>query len=290
MSLLLEKVKKTAEKKGYLAFGITGVEKWNYPSEHNNYGHAENIKSDGTCDGSFDVEGHAWTDILIQYDIDLKSLEDIVAWALETFDWLETLVDVIKSCLNFKNKTFKPGLIFNFIKSTIKTLGLTKNRWGITVQSFDVAIYDLAHDKASILLAAEWPEMPDLDELFSGHVNKKSDIYKKFLAKLTETEKQLAEKVTHEEVLQYVKSICRYIGRGLYISLEDPGIIYINNFVRPYDLKNGYSDKEISAILADWADLCLELNVPLIDKGSLITNNHVKIKSNTIQVVTSLGK
>lgn len=290
MSTLLEKVKETAQKRGYLAFGITGVEKWNQPSEHNDWGRTEGVKSDGTCDGSFDVEGHTWTDILVQYDISLKSLEDIIAWALEALDWLKLTFEAFKGCLDIKKGIFRPGLVLNYIKITYKTLGLSKSRWGITVQSFDVAIYDLAQDKASILLAAERPEMPDFDDLFSNSSSGKSDIYKKFLLKLAEAEKQLAEEISYKEVFEYVRSICRYIGRGLYVSLEDPGIIYVDNTLRPYDLKDGYSDKEVSAILADWADLCLELNVPLVDKGPLVTNKDAEIKSSLCRTLAALGK
>jgi hypothetical protein len=259
---LLEDVVKTSKKRGYLAISITGMEKWNHPKwgEDN-----KQIDTDGPKeDGSYDVEGHAWTDVNFQVGLDLLDKKDRKHWILDFKSWLEDVNGIWKDTVNIKKRWFNLDLFFSFVFRTISTLGLTKTYWGSTVQSFAVAKSDLARDIAHDQLDSARPDR-DMDKWLKN-INDRDPEYDAWLHKLIDLEKKIYSELKDDQVKEHVLKICDPISSpGLYVLREDPSIIYVDTAEVPYDMKDGFSNKKIAQILEDWAHSYLDLQVPVID-------------------------
>lgn len=261
---LIHDVRKTARKRGYLAIGITGCEKWNHPSENNNWGKLENIRADGRIDGTYDIEGHTWTDINMQVSLNPFVLDDLKVWFKDFVSWIEGVIELWNDCVSIKRRQFNLDLWFSYIFETIETLGLTKTYWASTVQSFEVAKSDLAGELADKLLEST---RPPYDEDWLDNINdpKYNPEYRVYLDKMISTEQEIHEQLTYGEVLEYVLKICKPIGNGLYILKEDPTIVYVDNSVRSYDMKDGYSDRAIGGFIEEWSQKFLKIKVPVLD-------------------------
>lgn len=259
---LMDRVKETAEKRGYLGVAITGSEKWNHPSEHNDWGKLEGVRADGTTDGTYDQEGHVWTDINMQVQLNLFKLKDLKVWLKDFADWISDVKGIWTDCVNIKRRWFNLNLFFGFVRDTIGTLGLTKTYWVSTVQSFDIAKSDLAGDKAHEILESSRPEMPDD---WIRNLNNRDPKYDAWIHSLIDLEKKIYEELTYEQVLAHVESIATKFANGLYALKEDPSIVYVDLKVRPYDFKNGFSNREIVNILHYWSRKVLNVRVPVIE-------------------------
>jgi hypothetical protein len=255
---MLNDIVKTAKKRGYLAIGITGLEKYN------NYGtKVKGSDPNGPkADGSYDIEGHTWTDINMQVVLSPFDAENRERWLKDLKEWLSDVKDIWKDTVNLKRRWFNLDLFFGFVFRTLDTLGPVKTYWAGTIQSFAIAKSDLASSMAEEIMEKSRPETRGdwLSNINNPNYDPK---YSAWLTKYSKKEKSVHKKLTKKQVKDHVKTICDPFTRGLWVLKEDPTIVYVDTDVHPYDLKDGFSDKKIEEILGWWVSLYLCLDIPV---------------------------
>lgn len=178
-------------------------------------------------------------------------------------DYLVDLGGIIKDCISIKRRFFNLDLVLSYIKSTFSTLGLTKSFWCIVFQSSEVYKSDMAGDMAHEELDKDRPYLPRKDLL---DFNKRNPEYDAWLRKVMDREKEIYESLTHEEVMESLKSKSLSLGEGLYVLKDDKSILFADSSVFKYDMKSGYSNAKILIAMEIWAERVLGLSVEVVDE------------------------
>jgi hypothetical protein len=270
----IKRVKATAIKDGRLVVGVTGMEKWNQPDD------SGKSPEEPREDGHFDVEGHTWTDVNLQFRLDLTKSEDRKIWLRDFKEWLIDVAGIWKDCFSWKRKWFNLDLIFGFTKDTVGTLGTTKVYWAVVISSLDVFKSELAADIAHETLEAERPERDrELDFMST------TPEYRAWLEKLWLLHDRTYEQMDYRRALGELRKKALSAGDGIYVDRDDKSIIIVDNEVMKFDMKSGYSDKAILDIVRLWAQRVMGLDVAVVDSRDLLkTRGYVKIKASLAEV------
>lgn len=223
--LLAQVLLRAQEVYSYVPLRFYSVERWNWPDE---FGNAPNV---ARADGYFDVEGHSWCDIAVQYPMQWYSINDISWFFSDSWFWLK--------------EWWRYG--GGFASAMRRPFRSTKYPTVFTLTSFMVQRSDAADDRA--WKAAGDP--PDDGRDFLDSINNPSEAYKEWFSSWNGIRMHHQESLTDEQVEafmlaeQYIK-----VSDGVYISTSDAGGIAVNeSVVFPFDLKSGWSEVKIAEIL-----------------------------------------
>lgn len=206
---LFQKFMDSQKNNGLFNVSISGAEKWNLTGDEE-----PNEK------GKYDIEGHTWTDIYADYNMNpFTSWDDFKSMAKALKDWL---VDDVLWYRQFGLKTW--------IENAIATWPLkrTWNSWIFTVESFRTYAGDMAMESKAFEEAVE-----------AGNAQEAGMI-------LTEEEKKIQPFMVHEYLMS---NGYHMLHPGMYVSEQDPTVIVANENIWPFDMKDGWSDWNILNIL-----------------------------------------
>ena len=228
-----------AEKKGCLKVYITGAEKYNNNAFWD--GDPETPKADG----SFEVEGHTWTDMNTQYRLELLNPVDREFFCLTVWFYFKDLKDAFKNLT--KNFSFK-GLLetLHFALVSFDSVSTIQSRWTLSIASFGVARGSFAEEKAFEELAP----MPEDDRDFIVSINNPSPEYKAWHAKMNAKEAEILAE--NQDLTPWLKDTHTEVRPGLWVGIEDPGLFYADEAVFPFDMKSGWSNQAIIEIVNVW--------------------------------------
>lgn len=240
---LLSKIKgripDLVEKQDKVEVTITGLEKWNFPRR------VEGVfMQNPPCKkaGIYDVEGHAWTDVILHKKreltngSDLKSLwQDIKNVAKEIYSlWFEPSSKVVP----WKIKHWKTNFLFTL--RLIKTISIFESSWVWTVQSLSVL---------------------------------KDDIVDEMMVNSEETDKcsalaavELGLNLTRKDILNYLNKHYIKINGFMWVLQSDPTCIAVDEYAVSYDLKDGYSNYEIISVLEIWFLELFSKNITVVER------------------------
>lgn len=203
-----------AGKTGTLNLYISGSEKWNFPTEENNYQSDDKPKENG----QYDVEGHKYADVYGFFKPALYS-------KIKSF--FSYILDIIQftKILPYKNRytkkiIYKPYIPFRYIKEAFPFTSTWSN-WVWTVESLSILKDDIAEEKLIESSNKKW------------YLDK--DLYKKTV-----------DGITNEEIERKLNEHYILLNTGVYAAKRDPTVILLDDRFYRYDLKDGYSDKYIA--------------------------------------------
>lgn len=213
-----KRVLRLAKKIGYIDIQFTGCEKWNYPRDDKDYDTLDGPNKDG----HYDIEGYSWEDVTAKVRLNL----------LNPFD----LYTYIKSYLEYKEweKEYYT--------------------WMWTIESFEIIKHDLAEEIAN--------EKYPLDSVNFGitfnedntvKLNEHTKEEEELIRKNRQEEKKQLEIITRRDILLYIRQVhYKKIALGMYVNLDDPTIILVDEKYFKFDMKNGWSRKKLIKILNKW--------------------------------------
>lgn len=222
---LLDAVIARAKKTKKLDIYITGAEQYNWPDPKTGYetqvGPREN--------GFYDVEGHTWTDIDGYFSINPFKWNDLKRYVKNIGSWVKDFFELF---------TFKsPGPALQFAWSTMP-FRFTWQSWVWTVEAMETIKDDLIWDKMEAIHGEKMSRMIRQD-------------YKKF----REEEIKIDATITRQDLIEYANQNYYRITPYMWVSKSDPTVILIDQVLRPYDLRNGWSNLMISTIVWEWLQI-----------------------------------
>jgi hypothetical protein len=256
---------KTAEKTGTLLAYITGEEKWNHPSDQNDYGKIPGIRGDGTLSETFDVEGHRWTDIYFPTTVPSLSLIFFSALFTSLFEITKSSIEVLRCAFGSEDLTMAQKITksISAIFEIYGTLDLSHFRWVVCFSTLDIFRQDLIEEEAYDLWKKPGGGIPnlsigDFSNLISNEDKRKE--YTKSFDELRLIEDKMAALMTKEKLTKILVERAIEIAPGIYTKKDDPTSIIVDEDVIPHALKDGYSNVEILQILQIWGDKTLGLS------------------------------
>jgi hypothetical protein len=224
---------------------VTGLEKWNFPSKENDWGRDSSIPR---ADGTFDVEGHAWTDINGYLTLSLLNKKHLNIWLNDVKDFI---VDIYNDILSDYKRFIKaPKASANYIYTYAKSLSLKRSYWIWTVESFDVLKSDQAEER--------------LTEKLGGH-EAELNLIRTDIKKHRKLLEDINNGISHSEVQLYARQDYARINEWMWVQKLDPTIILVDENEKPYDLKSGWSNQTILLILKIWYWYLFEKRISIIE-------------------------
>jgi len=220
-SELFKSVLERARKKNRLDIAMTGSEKYNWPD------HTGQERPNISADGSYDVEGHTWTDINGFTTVYLWRWPDLKRYVSNIFSWVKDCWEV------FSIKS--PQVCFKFAWDTLP-FHTTWEQWVWTVESLDVAKSDLVEEKLMAAHEDNWRSY-----VRSGNYMKEYD--------------KMSAATGRQEVLAYADKEYLRVTEYMWVGRNDSTVILVDEVRRPFDYKNGWSNLMIASIIWDWAKL-----------------------------------
>jgi hypothetical protein len=226
----------------------------------------EDVRGDGRRDGSFDVEGHRWTDIHLFYRLNLLRPVDLFSYFQGVAAFVLMVVRIFFLCFDLKKKTFHSDIFLKAVATATPVLGLLRSFFGISLE--DIAVFK--EDEAEKDAGREMePLRPDrnlgqdkaLHPEDKYYIRSKSSAYRAWRDLVQARTNVILAGMTKEDLDRRLASKARAIGPGLYVSLEDITNILVDPAVVPYDLKDGYSDRLVIEIVGLWGRSILGLDV-----------------------------
>lgn len=228
---------------------VTGMEKWNFPRRVDGV-----FLNDPPCKipNVYDIEGHAWTDVVLHRKLSFTSFSDIKYLWNEFKEiskdiykiWTEKSPKVIPWKLSF----WKTNIVYSF--KLLKTVDLYQSKWTWTVQSFSVLKDDIISEMM----------------IEHGHDSNKCTAL---------TEVELGLKLTRKEILTYLNKHYIKINGFMWVAKTDPTTITVDQHTVPYDLKDGYSNLEILSIIESWFLELFLKNVSIVESTKNIHDTKV---------------
>ena len=226
-------------RKGDCPILISGCEKWNHPTEKNNWGKDSEAPN---ADGLYDVEGHCWTDIYGYARLNLFDPVDCIVYFNSIKEWWKDTKDI------WSFKYFKSSI--KFIFNSLNVFSLNREYWIWTVESFDVLKSDLIDEKVS-----------------AYYGEKERSVMRKDFEGWKETCEKFRKETSYKEVLARANEELIKINDYMYVYKTDPTVIVIDHELQPYDMKDGYSNRMICQFLHVWFCLVAGVNFKIYEKN-----------------------
>lgn len=224
-----------AKKQDEFKVHITGLEKWNYLTG--------DALGEPKADGSFDVEGHCWTDIHGYLKLSRKE------WAAEWISWFRD----VKECWSWQ-------YLASSLKFAAETAPLTpkKEVWIWTVEGTSVLSSDIADEMVTQFYGNHNAEMKAMRNDYAGYAKKREEIYKG---------------ISREQVLIKLAQDCLQVNRHLWVQKEDPTVIIVDELSFPFDMKDGWSNSHVLKILKMWLTWLTGSGITFTDKQNVSAVN-----------------
>ena len=214
---LIQAVIRYGNKHNRIDIEITGLEKWN----NNNDPHLPK------ADGSFEVEGHAWTDIYAYYDLRLWHPKDLWIYLKGCYRWLKEL---------YKDRSW------SYSKELMPFNPNGRQAWVWVLETLDTFRRDTIEEMAFNQIEEEMGKFPLEDRHKS----------KKWSKAQHERIIHISESYTMQDARDHLASSDHYVelGHGMFVSVADPTCIIMDSAVFPPIMKSGYSNAQIRLILS----------------------------------------
>jgi hypothetical protein len=215
---------------------ITGFEKWNYGKFVN----GEWVDSPDPINGIYDVEGHSWTDICAFFKLNLFKTRDLKIFLKQT---VELMTDIFYLWF-FKTKKVTPWLPkfwkdnFKTTINLIKNANLMQKDWVWTIEALSVFKSDIIEIKISEM------SLPDGECIYKVQWDDK----KRYI----EYWKEIEKGITRAELLKQLNEKYIQLNEYLWVSKNDSTSIIVDDTLYPFDMKDGFSNKQITKILEVW--------------------------------------
>lgn len=194
----------------------------------------------------WDVEGHTCEDVYVHIPMNPFSKSFFPDYVEKFKHWIETAVD--HSGTDFSWKTVKQ--FFSWAWAMRCIIEPNHQYWAFVVDSFETQRSYMAEDI--------------MEERLGGHKQLLALMRKDYVA-YQKMEQDIIAELTDEVMEERLKDRFDRINSYLWIQKEDPTCMVVNERIRKYDLKSGWSDKEILANVCRWFYWVLNMRVEIID-------------------------
>lgn len=220
---------------------ITGAEKWDLPTKDNDWGKKEK------AEGPYDVEGHAWTDINAEIELNLfdkiqrsRYLDSISYGIREVFEATKTYLTFMfkKPNVKINRLTSKWNATKTYLKilKTLPAIFSTKRSYWIwTVETYESFLNNLSEEIAF----EENPISPDKD-LELSTIDMATKRIKSSLTKSLDRDTIMAES-------GYMR-----LDNSFWVNIEDPTNIVVDTYNYKPEMKDGLSNKDVDSIITRW--------------------------------------
>jgi hypothetical protein len=209
---LFTSVCRRMDKIGVLEVFPTGLEKYNIAS--NEEFDASGCAPEGPrSDSHYDVEGYSSVDLYGCFAPNLLNPGDFWIYIKAICSW-------IKESIQFGS--------WDYFFST-SPLSFPWTGWAWTIEALHGLSWAVASDQAQLKMI------------------------KKSKRNLSDLRRSLEKYVTREDILKWLESHdCVLVDKGLWVSLSDPTVFYVDEVLHPFDLKDGWSKQAIASLLEHW--------------------------------------